>query len=92
MVGGTAGYMQAQPDIWWGGVVCLIIVSTPGPGFVMIKARFGQVDDEVGHALFGQVGDQVGQFGQGQGQETMVTMGLFDYSVYSWPRFSHDQG
>ena len=42
----------------------------------MIKARFGQVDDEVGHALFGQVGDQVGQFGQGQGQETMVTMGL----------------
>ena len=55
---------------WWGGgVVCLIIVSTPGPGFVMIKARFGQVDDEVGHALFGQVGDLVGQFGQGQGQE-----------------------
>ena len=78
-----------------------------------------------------QVGDQVGQFGQGQGQETMVTMGLydysvtpgpffyfellkrrnlqvsnfeklsgggvgwgglFDYSVYSWPRFCHDQG
>ena len=37
------------------GVVCLIIVSTPGPGFVMIKARFGQVDDEVGHALFGKV-------------------------------------
>ena len=37
----------------WGGVACLIIVSTPGPGFVMIKARFGQVDDEVGHALFG---------------------------------------
>ena len=27
-------------------VACLIIVSTPGPGFVMIKARFGQVDDE----------------------------------------------
>ena len=69
----------------WGGVVCLIIVSTPGPGFVMIKARFGQVDDEVGHALFGQVGDQVGQFGQGQGQETMVTMGLYDYSVTPGP-------
>ena len=50
-------------------MACLIIVSTPGPGFLMIKARFGQVDDEVGHALFGQVGDQVGQFGQGQGQE-----------------------
>ena len=50
-------------------MVCLIIVSTTGPGFVMIKARLGQVDDEVGHALFGQVGDQVGQFGQGQGQE-----------------------
>ena len=56
-------------------MVCLIIVSTPGPGFVMIKARFGQVDDEVGHALFGQVGDQVGQFGQGQGQE------LDNYSI-----------
>ena len=57
-------------------MACLIIVSTPGPGFLMIKARFGQVDDEVGQALFGQVRDQVGQFGQGQGQETMVTMGL----------------
>ena len=59
--------------VGWGGVACLIIVSTPGPGFLMIKARFGQVDDEVGHALFGQVGDQVGQVmdqvGQGQAQE-----------------------
>ena len=58
---------------WWGGVACLIIVSTPGPGFVMIKVMFGQVDDEVRHALFGQVGDQVGQVKdqlcQGQGQE-----------------------
>ena len=54
MVGGTAGYMQAQPDIWWGGVVCLIIVSTPGPdfakvllGFVKLVTRFGQVGDQV---------------------------------------------
>ena len=48
MVGGTAGYMQAQPDIWWGGVVCLIIVSTPGPDFAKVKARFGQVGYQVG--------------------------------------------
>ena len=26
-----------------GGVVCLIIVSTPGPDFAKVKARFGQV-------------------------------------------------
>ena len=34
----------------WGGVVvaCLIIVSTPGPGFVRVKVRFGQIGDEVG--------------------------------------------
>ena len=63
----------------WGGVACLIIVSTPGPGFVMIKARFGQVDDEVGHALFGQVGDQVGHFGQGQGQELDNHLVLLTY-------------
>ena len=33
-----------------GGVVvaCLIIVSTPGPDFVRVKARFGQVGDQVG--------------------------------------------
>ena len=32
----------------WGGVVaCLIIVSTPGPDFAKVKARFGQVGDEV---------------------------------------------
>ena len=36
---------------WWGGVACLIIVSTPGPGFVRIKARFGQVGDEVGQCF-----------------------------------------
>ena len=29
-------------------VACLIIVSTPGPGFVRVKARFGQVGNEVG--------------------------------------------
>ena len=45
----------------WGGVVCLIIVSTSGPDFVKVKARFGQLGDQVS-----QVKDQVGQ---GQGQE-----------------------
>ena len=44
-------------------MACLIIVSTPGPGFVRVKARFGQVGDQVGH-----IKDHVGQ-GQGQGQE-----------------------
>ena len=29
----------------WGGVACLIIVSTPGPDFAKVKARFGQVGD-----------------------------------------------
>ena len=29
-------------------VVCLIIVSTPGPDFAKVKARFGQVGDQVG--------------------------------------------
>ena len=36
---------------WWGGVVvvvCLIIVSTPGPDFAKVKARFGQVGDQIG--------------------------------------------
>ena len=28
---------------WEGGVVFLNIVSTPGPDFVKVKARFGQV-------------------------------------------------
>ena len=51
-------------------MVCLIIVSTPGPSFVRIKARFGQVGDEVG-----QVKDQ---FGQGQGQELDNTLKLSD--------------
>ena len=68
-------------------MVCLIIVNTPGPGFVMIKARFGQVDDEVGQALFGQVRDQVGQFGQGQGQE-LDNIGLFSQVLYmNWLLF-----
>ena len=32
-----------------GGVVaCLIIVSTSGPEFAKVKARFGQVGDQVG--------------------------------------------
>ena len=29
-------------------VACLIIVSTPGPDFVRVKARFGKFGDEVG--------------------------------------------
>ena len=29
-------------------VVLLIIVSTPCPGFVKVKARFGQVGEEFG--------------------------------------------
>ena len=35
--------------VGWGGVVvaCLIIVSTPGPDFVRVKVRFGQVSVEV---------------------------------------------
>ena len=32
---------------WGGGVACLIIVSTPGPDFAKVKARFGQVGDQV---------------------------------------------
>ena len=32
-------------------VACLIIVSTPGPGFVRVNARFDQVDDEVGQGF-----------------------------------------
>ena len=48
-------------------------MSSPGPGFVKVKARFRQVRDEVGQGFFGQVGDQVSQVkdqvGQGQGQE-----------------------
>ena len=32
--------------VGWGGVVaCLIIVSTSGPVFAKVKARFGQVVD-----------------------------------------------
>ena len=34
-------------------VVCLIIVSTPGPNFVKVKARFSQVGDEVGQCFVG---------------------------------------
>ena len=48
--------------VGWGvGVVCLNILSSPGPDFVKVKARFGQVGDQVS-----QVKDQVGQ---GQDQE-----------------------
>ena len=54
-------------------MVCLNIVSSPGPGFVKVRARFGQVGDQVGQGFVCQVGDQVSQVkdqdGQGQGQE-----------------------
>ena len=32
-------------------VVCLIIVSTPGPHFVKVKARFGQFGDKYGQGF-----------------------------------------
>ena len=43
MVGCTAVYMQAQPDIWWGGLFDYSV--KPGPDFVKVKAGFGQVGD-----------------------------------------------
>ena len=61
-----------------GGVVCLIIVSTPGPSFVRIKAR-GEIFKFP--ALKSLV---VGWWGGGVGWGG----GLFDYSVYSWPSFN----
>ena len=42
------------------------IVSSPGPGFVKVKARFGQVGDQVS-----QVKNQVGH---GQGQELDINI------------------
>ena len=71
-----------------GGVVvaCLIIVSTPGPGFFKVNARFGlprlcQFGDQVD-----QVMDQVGQ---GQGQELdntcICTHVLFCVSQFPYP-------
>ena len=45
MVGGTAGDMQAQPDIWWGGLFDYSV--KPGPDFVKVKARFGQVSNQL---------------------------------------------
>ena len=73
--------MQAQPDIWWGGLFDYSV--KPGPEFVKVKARFGQV---VGWAGLGQVwpfGYQVGQdqdqVGQGQGKELdNIDIFLFD--------------
>ena len=42
-------------------VVCLIIVSTPGPDFAKVKARFFRLVTRLAQARFGQVGDQVDQ-------------------------------
>ena len=54
---------------WGGVVVCLNIVSSPGLGFVNVRARFSQV----GQGFVCQVVDQVSQVkdhvGQGQGYE-----------------------
>ena len=41
-------------------MVCLIIVSTPGPDFAKVKARFFKLVTRLAQARFGQVGDQVG--------------------------------
>ena len=63
--------MQAQPDIWWGGLFDYSV--KPGPEFVKVKARFGQVGGQAGLGQVWPFGDQVGQVqdqvGQGQGQE-----------------------
>ena len=70
-------------------VACLIIVSTPGPGFFKVNARFGlprlcQFGDQVD-----QVMDQVGQ---GQGQELdntcICTHVLFCVSQFPYPHLS----
>ena len=34
-----------------GGVVCLNIVSSPGPSFVKVKVRFCQVGEKVGQGF-----------------------------------------
>ena len=68
-----------------GGVVCLNIVSSPGPGFVKVKARFGQVCDLVGLGQVWPVGDQVSQVkdqvGQGKGQELDICKNLHSDQV-----------
>ena len=40
---------KSLKKFWWVVVVVafLNIVSTPGPGFVKVKARFGQVGDQI---------------------------------------------
>ena len=41
----TSGSVLKSFGGWGGGVAFLNIVSSPGPGFVKVKARFGQVSD-----------------------------------------------
>ena len=58
---------------WWGGVVCLIIVSTSGPDLSRFRLSLVRLVNRSAKARFGQVGNQVrkvkDQVGQGQGQE-----------------------
>ena len=58
---------------WWGGVVCLIIVSTSGPDLSRFRLSLVRLVTRSAKARFGQVGNQVrkvkDQVGQGQGQE-----------------------
>ena len=39
----------------------LNLVSSPGPDFAKVRARFGQVGDQVGQGFVCQVDDQVSQ-------------------------------
>ena len=54
-------------------VVCLIIVSTPGPDLSRFRLSLVRLVTRSAKAMFGQVGDQVSQgndqVGQGWGQE-----------------------
>ena len=43
VVGGTAGYMQWHSRIYGGGLFDYSV--KPGPDFVKVKVRFGQVGD-----------------------------------------------
>ena len=78
LVGGTAGYMQWHSRIYGGGGLFDYSVK-PGPDFVKVKVRFGQVGDEVGQGQVCPFGDQVGQ---GQGQELDNNLGQkFKYHI-----------
>ena len=74
-------------------MVCLIIVSTPGPHIVKVRARFGQFGDEYGQGFIKRRNLQVSSFEKFTGGVVVVVGwwgGLFDYSVYSWPSFNQE--